>query len=114
MRVNLHQVRYFLALCEERSFTRAARRCGIAQPSLTQAIQKLEIECGGALFERNRSSVDVTKLGTLVHTEFLRIDQALADLTRKIADAHSASQRPRDNQDMHNRNSQTPALPVTD
>ena len=114
MRVNLQQVRYFLALCEERSFTRAARRCGIAQPSLTQAIQKLEGECGGALFERNRSSVDLTKLGTLVRSEFLRIDLALADLTRAIADAHSASQRSRDDQDLHNRNSHASALPVTD
>jgi Bacterial regulatory helix-turn-helix protein, lysR family len=36
--MELHQVRYFLALCEERSFTRTARRCGISQPSLTGAI----------------------------------------------------------------------------
>src|SRR3974390_3513661 len=101
-----------MAIWEERSFTRAARRCGMAHPSLTQAIQKLEIECGGPLFERNRSSVDLTKLGTLVQFEFLRIDQGLADWTRKRADAQSASQRARDNQEMHNRN--TPALPATD
>jgi DNA-binding MarR family transcriptional regulator len=43
MAVKTHQVLYFLALCEEQSFTRAARRCGIAQPSLTRAIQALEI-----------------------------------------------------------------------
>jgi DNA-binding transcriptional LysR family regulator len=36
--MQMHQIRYFLALCEERSFTRAAKRCGISQPSLTNAI----------------------------------------------------------------------------
>src|SRR5262245_31012171 len=36
--MQMHQIRYFLALCEERNFTRAARRCGVSQPSLTNAI----------------------------------------------------------------------------
>jgi DNA-binding transcriptional LysR family regulator len=40
--MEMHQVRYFLALCEERNFTRAAKRCGVAQPSLTHAIKQLE------------------------------------------------------------------------
>jgi transposase-like protein len=35
--MEMHQIRYFLALCEERSFTRAGRQCGISQPSLTNA-----------------------------------------------------------------------------
>jgi LysR family hydrogen peroxide-inducible transcriptional activator len=52
--IEMQQIRYFLALCEERSFTRAARRCGISQPSLTDAIIRLEQELGSALFEGNR------------------------------------------------------------
>src|SRR5262249_34222663 len=52
--MQLRQICYFLALCEEQSFTRAARRCGISQPSLTNAIIALEQELGGALFERRR------------------------------------------------------------
>jgi DNA-binding transcriptional LysR family regulator len=51
-----HQVQYFLALCEEKHFGRAARRCGIAQPSLTKAIRKLECELGGLLFTEVRQS----------------------------------------------------------
>ena len=35
--MQMHQVSYFLALCEELNFTRAARRCGVSQPSLTTA-----------------------------------------------------------------------------
>src|SRR5262249_9802129 len=50
--MQMHQIRYFLALCEERNFTRAARRCGVSQPSLTNAIIGLERELGGALFHR--------------------------------------------------------------
>ena len=61
----MHQVRYFLALCEERSFTRAARRCGISQPSLTTAIRALERELGGALFHR-KPSIAFTGLGRMV------------------------------------------------
>ena len=38
--MEMHQVRYFLALCEELNFTRAAERCHVAQPSLTRAIKQ--------------------------------------------------------------------------
>jgi hypothetical protein len=86
MRVKMHQVTYFLALCDEQSFTRAARRCGIAQPSLTCAIQDLEGECGHRLFERNKSSVSLTELGMLLKSDFVRIEQALANITRKVAE----------------------------
>ena len=60
--MQMHQVRYFLALREERSFTRAARRSGVSQPSLTTAISALEQELGGKLFQR-RPLVALTGLG---------------------------------------------------
>src|SRR5215813_4134452 len=78
--MKIRQVAYFLALCEEHSFTRAARRCGVAQPSLTRAIQLLEQEIGGRLFERSNSSVRLTELGALVHPEFIRIGQATENI----------------------------------
>jgi DNA-binding transcriptional LysR family regulator len=62
--MEMNQVRYFLALCEEKHFTRAAARCGVAQPSLTTAIKKLEQELGGTLFDRRRG--EPTELGLLV------------------------------------------------
>jgi DNA-binding transcriptional LysR family regulator len=65
----MNQVRYFVALCEEKHFTRAAARCGVAQPSLTTAVKKLERELGGPLFDRKRS--EPTELGLLVEP-FLR------------------------------------------
>ena len=60
--MQMQQVQYFRALCEELSFTRAARRCGISQPSLTSAIGALERELGGALFQR-KPSIALTGLG---------------------------------------------------
>ena len=50
--MELHHVRYFLVLCEEQHFSKAARRCEISQPSLTNAIKRLEQSIGGALFQR--------------------------------------------------------------
>ena len=72
--MEMHQVRYFLALCEERNFTRAAKRCGVAQPSLTRAIRLLEGALGGELFYRNQSETRLTKLGKLVKPRMLRIN----------------------------------------
>jgi Bacterial regulatory helix-turn-helix protein, lysR family len=54
--MQMHHVHYFLALCEEKNFGRAARRCRIAQPSLTKAIKKLEAEFGRYFFTEPRES----------------------------------------------------------
>ncbi len=64
--MEMHQLRYFLAVCETMNFTRAAERCHVAQPSLTRAIQKLEEELGGPLFRRERSRTHLTDLGRLM------------------------------------------------
>jgi DNA-binding transcriptional LysR family regulator len=49
--MKLQHVRYFLKLFELNSFGEAARECGIAQPTLSMAIKRLELELGGALFQ---------------------------------------------------------------
>jgi LysR family transcriptional regulator, hydrogen peroxide-inducible genes activator len=64
--MEMHQVRYFLAVCENLSFTQAARKCHVTQPSLTRAIQLLEKEFGGFLFHRERSRIHLTELGRIV------------------------------------------------
>jgi len=79
----MHQVRYFLALCEEGSFVRAARSCGVAQPSLTRAIRLLEEELGGKLFNRNRNGTTLTGLGLLVRSDLTQIECSAADAKRK-------------------------------
>lgn len=64
--MEMHQVRYFLAVCETLNFTRAAEACNVAQPSLTRAIKKLEDELGGELFRRERNQTHLTELGRLM------------------------------------------------
>jgi DNA-binding transcriptional LysR family regulator len=64
--MEIHQVRYFLAVCEHLSFTQAARQCNVTQPSLTRAIQLLEKEFGGFLFQRDRPRIQLTELGEIV------------------------------------------------
>ena len=64
--MEMHQIRYFLALCEELNFTRAAERCNVAQPSLTRAIRLLEEEFGGALVNRERANTHLTELGRMM------------------------------------------------
>jgi DNA-binding transcriptional LysR family regulator len=71
--MEMHQVRYFLAVCEALNFTRAAESCHVSQPSLTQAIKKLEEELGGALFRRERKGVFLTDLGEALHPSFEQI-----------------------------------------
>ena len=61
--MNVNTVKYFLVICEERSFCKAAAVNGISQPSLSMAIQRLERELGGALLNRSRNGVSLTELG---------------------------------------------------
>jgi LysR family transcriptional regulator, hydrogen peroxide-inducible genes activator len=64
--MEMHQVRYFLALAEELNFTRASDRCNVTQPALSRAIKLLEEELGGLLFRREHESTHLTDLGHMV------------------------------------------------
>jgi LysR family transcriptional regulator, hydrogen peroxide-inducible genes activator len=64
--MEMHQIRYFLAVGELLNFTRAAEKCNVSQPALTRAIQGLEHELGGPLFHRERSHTHLTELGKMM------------------------------------------------
>jgi len=64
--MEMHQVRYFLAVARVLNFTRAADECNVTQPSLTRAIKQLEAELGGDLFRRERPT-QLTELGQRMH-----------------------------------------------
>ena len=61
--MEMHQVRYFLAVARILNFTRAAEECHVAQPSLTRAVKQLEDELGGELFRRERNLSHLTEFG---------------------------------------------------
>jgi DNA-binding transcriptional LysR family regulator len=83
--MDMHAIRYFLVACEERSFTRAAKRCRVAQPSVSTAIQRLEKELGGTLFVRAETGVQLTP-----------IRPRSATIQELAVAAHSASVAPMD------------------
>jgi LysR family transcriptional regulator, hydrogen peroxide-inducible genes activator len=86
--MQMHHVRYFLALCDLLNFTRAAKRCNVSQPSLTNGIKDLETQLGGQLFHRN--PVRLTELGELLTPYMERIHRDSED-AREAAKTHVKS-----------------------
>ena len=74
--MEMHQVRYFLAVAQELNFSRAAEKCNVSQPSLSRAIQQLEGELGGPLFHRERRLTHLTDLGEMVRPHLETVYEA--------------------------------------
>src|SRR5215831_11222527 len=71
--MEMHEIRYFLALCESRNFRRAADKCNVTQPALSRAVRKLEQELGGPLFRRETQQAGLTDLGRLLRPQLEEI-----------------------------------------
>src|SRR6266404_2883116 len=67
--MEMHEIRYFLAVCETLNFTRAAECANVTQSALTRTIKKIEEELGGLLFRRERSRTHLTDLGQLIRPQ---------------------------------------------
>ena len=85
-RIDLRQLRSFVAVAEELHFGRAAQRLGMAQPPLTQQIQKLEGALGYRVFARQSRKTTLTEAGAVLLDEarriLLEVDQAIVHTRR--------------------------------
>jgi len=86
--LDLRHLRYFAAVAEELHFGRAAKRLGIAQPPLSQQIQKLEGLLGTSLFERGRRQIALTDAGRVLLEETRKV---LAATERAVEETRRAA-----------------------
>ncbi len=82
--MELRHLRYFQAVAEELSFSKAARRLHIAQPALSRAVKELEQHLGAELLTRNRRGVAMTEAGTVMLHEIGLLLQRVDDAVRRV------------------------------
>src|ERR1019366_6272172 len=86
--MEIHQLRYVVAVDEERHFGRAAERMHVAQQSVSEQVRRLEPELGAPIFVRNSLRVALTSVGEAFLPAARRalraIDEA-ADIARQVA-----------------------------
>ena len=82
--MEIHQLRYFVAVADEGSFSRAAAKVRVAQPSLSQQIKKLEAEMGQPLFDRLPRSVVLTEAGRCLIDYARQILASIGDARRCV------------------------------
>lgn len=87
--MEMHQLRYVVAVARTGSFSRAAERCHVAQPSLSQQIQKLEDELGQRLFNRMKRGVKLTAAGESFLPRALRILEEVEAARREAEDTQT-------------------------
>jgi len=92
--MELHQLRYFVSVVEVGSFTRAAKTCYVAQPSLSLQIQRLEDELGQKLFERLGRGVRLTTAGQKFYQHAISILSGVAEARDALQDRSSLEQGP--------------------
>ncbi len=88
--MELRQLRYMIAIAQERNFTRAAAKLNIAQPPLSRQIQQLEDELGAILFERGSRPVRLTDAGRLFYEQAVQVIERLEEIKVMTRRAHEA------------------------
>jgi LysR family hydrogen peroxide-inducible transcriptional activator len=91
--MELHQLRYFVAVAETQNFTRASERCRVSQPSLSQQIINLESELDHKLFHRLGKKVVLTEAGVVFLERAKRILFEVEDASKELSDKSGLERR---------------------
>ena len=75
--MTIHQLRIFWAVAQAKSYTKASKMLGLAQPSLSQQISKLEKEVGSRLFNRGLGQIELTDTGDYL---YIKAEEIIANL----------------------------------
>ena len=84
--MTLNELRYIIALSQEKHFRKAAEKCFVSQPTLSIAIKKLEEELGVHLFERHKHDILITPIGQQIielSEEILKLSQNIKELAKE-------------------------------
>ncbi|MBI5395875.1 MAG: LysR family transcriptional regulator [Verrucomicrobia bacterium] len=87
--MELHQLRYVVAVARTGNFSHAAEQCHVSQPSLSQQIKKLEDELGERLFDRLKHRANLTAAGEAFLQRAVRILSEVDAARREATDAHA-------------------------
>src|SRR5687767_1348282 len=87
--MEMHQLRYVVAVARSGNFSRAAEQCHVSQPSLSQQIQKLESELSERLFDRMKREAKLTPYGEAFLRRALKILEEVDAAKREATDAKS-------------------------
>ncbi|MBM7567779.1 LysR family transcriptional regulator [Paenibacillus sacheonensis] len=82
--MDIRQLRYFIAIVEERSISAAARRLFLSQPPISQLLKAMETELGAKLVERSGKYIEVTEAGKALYKYALQMDQLMEEAKMEV------------------------------
>ncbi|MBU6468556.1 MAG: hydrogen peroxide-inducible genes activator [Betaproteobacteria bacterium] len=86
--MNINELRFCVAVAQEKNFRKAAEKCFVSQPALSTAIQKFEDELGIKIFERSKTSVNLTAVGESIIGQCVKILEEIEQLKILAKQAH--------------------------
>ena len=88
--MHLHQLKYFVSIVDTGSVTKAAERCFISQPSISQQLTKLEDSIGKKLFSRVKGKLILTEPGQIMYEQACKILRSVENARHRVNDVNSA------------------------
>ena len=84
--MDLKQLNYFVTIVDHRSFSKAAEKLHISQPSLSNAVKSLESELGFQILDRNTRNIELTEAGTILYKKAARLLLEMESVKKEMED----------------------------